>query len=55
MKTIILIAVIVVLVVLFGTIPLAVISQIFTWLASVFSWLADLIDIFGFGGIMKGG
>ena len=52
MKTIIWIAVVIILIVLFGTIPLSIISQVFEWFSKAFSWLADTLDIFGWRGLI---
>lgn len=43
------------LVVLFGALPLTLLEKIFEFLGIVFRWLAQLIDFFGWGGILLGG
>ncbi len=52
MKKILLIILIVVLVVLFGTFPLSILSKIFEYLSKAIGWLAKILNVFGWNGIM---
>lgn len=52
MKKILLIILIVILVVLFGTFPLSILSVIFNFVSKAFEWLAKILNIFGWNGIV---
>lgn len=52
MKKIIIIALIVILVVLFGTFPLSLLGKLFNWISIGFNWLAGILNIFGWNGII---
>ena len=52
MKKILLIVLIVVLVVLFGTFPLSILSKIFQFISTAFEWLAKILNVFGWNGIV---
>ena len=52
MKKILLIILIIVLVVLFGTFPLSILSKIFEYLGKAIEWLAKILNIFGWNGIL---
>ena len=53
MKKIILISLIIVLVVLFGTFPLTILSKIFDYISIALQWLASAINVFGWNGILR--
>ena len=44
--------VIIVLIVLFGTWPLSILSKIFEYLANILGWLADALNLFGWNGLL---
>lgn len=44
--------VIIVLIVLFGTWPLSILSKIFEYLAIALGWLADALNFFGWNGLL---
>lgn len=46
MKKLILIILLVVLIILFGTYPLTVIAKVFEWIAYALRWLAKILDFF---------
>ena len=52
MKKILLIILIAVLVVLFGTFPLSILSKIFQFISTSFEWLAKILNVFGWNGIV---
>jgi len=52
MKTLLKIIIIVALVVLFGSLPLAVLGMIFQWLSWLLKTIAGAINFFGFNGII---
>lgn len=52
MKKILLIILIIVLVVLFGTFPLSILSKIFQYIGKAIEWLARILNIFGWNGIV---
>ena len=52
MKNLLLTIIIIVLVVLFGTWPLSILSKIFEWIGIAFNWLATALNIFGWNGIL---
>ncbi len=52
MKKILLIILIVVLVVLFGTFPLSILAKIFEYLGKAVEWLARILNLFGWNGIV---
>ena len=52
MKITINVFLIVVLIILFGSIPLSIISKIFEYLAIGIKWLASAINIFGWNGLL---
>ena len=52
MKKILMIILIVVLVILFGSLPLAILSKIFEYIGIALNWLAKSINFFGFNGIL---
>lgn len=51
MKKIFIIALIVILVILFGTFPLSILSKIFNFIGKIFEFLARFLNIFGWNGI----
>ena len=53
MKTVLWILLIVGVVILFGTWPLAVIAKIFEWIGTVLAWIAKLLDFFHWNGILR--
>ena len=52
MKTLIFIMIIL-SVVLIGTFPLSILAKIFEYIAIAINWLADILNIFGWNGILK--
>ncbi len=52
MKKILIIGLIIVLIVLFGTFPLSILSYIFTFVGKAFGWLAKILNVFGWNGII---
>ena len=50
MKLILWIVLIVAVTILFGTIPLAMLGWLFNFIGGIFTWLAKILDFFGFGG-----
>ena len=52
MKNILLTILIIVLVVLFGTMPLSILGKIFEYLGIAFNWLAKSLNFFGWNGII---
>ncbi len=54
MKKIIIIAIIVVLVVIFGSFPLSVLAKIFDFLGKALGTLAKWLNFFGWNGLIKG-
>lgn len=52
MKKLILAIFIIALVVLLGTWPLTILSKIFDFVAIAFEWLAKVLDIFGWNGLL---
>jgi cell shape-determining protein MreC len=52
MKKILLISIIIVLVVLFGTFPLSIVSKIFQYIGKAIEWLAKILNVFGWNGII---
>ncbi len=52
MKKLIFIILIIVLVVLVGTWPLSILGKIFGWLSKACNWLADILNFFGWNGII---
>jgi len=52
MKNLLITILIIVLVVLFGTWPLSIISKIFDILATAIQWLAEALNIFGWNGLI---
>jgi hypothetical protein len=55
LKTLLKIIIIVALVVVFGSLPLAILGKVFEWLAAALKFIANAIDFFGWGGILQGG
>ena len=52
MKTLIKIIIIVALIVVFGSLPLAILGTVFDWLAWLVKAIAKAIDFFGWGGVI---
>lgn len=52
MKGILLTILIIVLVVLVGTWPLSILAKVFEWIAVALEWLAKILNIFGWNGLM---
>ena len=52
MKNLILIILIIVLVVLFGTWPLSILAKVFQWFYIALEWLAKTLNVFGWNGII---
>lgn len=52
MKNLILFILIIVLVVLVGTWPLAILARGFIWVGEALNWLAKILNFFGWNGIM---
>lgn len=52
MKKFFLIILIVLLVVLFGTFPLGLLSKLFEWISIGVKWLANVLDFFNWNGIL---
>lgn len=52
MKTIFNIVLIVVLVLLFGTFPLTILSKVFDFIGNILNALANFLNIFGFNGLL---
>ena len=53
MKVFLITILIVVLVILFGTFPLSILAKIFNYLKLGCEWLAKILNIFGWNGIIK--
>lgn len=52
MKTMLKLIIIVVLVVLFGALPIKILGVAFEWLARILRIIAGAIDFFGWGGVI---
>ena len=52
MKKLILIILIIVLVILVGTWPLTILSSVFEWIAKGIKFLAKILNIFGWNGLL---
>ena len=52
MKKLLLIILIIVLVVLVGTWPLSILAKVFEFIATALKWLAKILNIFGWNGII---
>lgn len=52
MKTLLLTILVIILVVLVGTWPLAILSKIFEYIGIALKWLAQSLDFFGWNGIV---
>lgn len=52
MKLLIYVFIITVLVILFGSFPLSILSKIFEYIAIAFKWLAKGLNIFGWNGML---
>lgn len=52
LKNAILIILIIVLVVLFGTWPLSILGKVFEYIGKALNWLADALNFFGWNGII---
>ena len=52
MKTLIRLILIIILVVLFGTIPLSLLSKLFEYISIALDWLAQALNIWGWQGIV---
>ena len=52
MKKLLIAILIIILVILFGSIPLSIVSKIFEWLSIGIKWLANILNIFGWNGIL---
>ena len=52
MKKILIAILIIALVILFGSIPLSIIGKIFEWISVAVKWLANILNIFGWNGIL---
>jgi len=52
MKSLFITILIIVLVVLFGTWPLSILTKIFEFIATALGWLAKALDIFGWNGLI---
>ena len=37
---------------LFGAVPLTILSKVFAWLGTAFGWLGSAVDFFGWGGVI---
>lgn len=52
MKNLLITILIIVLVVLFGTVPLSILAKMFEYVAVALKWLAGTLDFFGWNGII---
>ena len=52
MKNILLTILIIVLVVLFGTVPLSILGKVFEYIGIAFNWLAKTLNMFGWNGLI---
>lgn len=52
MKNLIILLLILVLVVLFGSLPLSILAKAFEWLAKAMQWLAKCLNFFGWNGMI---
>ena len=52
MKNLIITIIIIILVVLFGTVPISILSKICEYVAVALKWLAGTLDLFGWNGII---
>ncbi len=52
MKNLILLILIIALVILVGTWPLSILAKIFTWIGTALNWLAQILNFFGWNGIL---
>lgn len=52
MKNLIITLIVIVLVILFGTIPLSILSKIFEYIAKGLQWLAKILNFFGWNGMI---
>ncbi|MCM1404367.1 MAG: hypothetical protein NC133_02600 [Prevotella sp.] len=53
MKTILLIIVLIVLAICFGSFPLSILAKVCEIIATALKWLANAIDFFGWNGLLK--
>jgi len=53
MKVIVWLVLILVLVMLFGAVPLNILSKMFEWLSTATGWLGSAVDFFGWGGVVN--
>ena len=53
MKTLFFIILIVGLVILFGTFPLSILAKVFGYLETFFDWLAKVLNVFNWNGILN--
>ena len=52
MKKLIIVLLVIVLVVLVGTWPLSIVAKLFEWVAYGLRWLANLLNFFGWNGLL---
>ena len=52
MKKLIIVLLVIVLVVLVGTWPLSIVAKLFEWIAYGLRWLANLLNFFGWNGLL---
>ena len=52
MKNLLITILIIVLVVLFGTVPLSILGKVFEYIGIALKWLADALNFFGWNGIL---
>lgn len=52
MKNLIIAIAIIALVVLFGTWPLSILAKLFEYIGVALGWLANILDIFGWNGLI---
>lgn len=52
MKKLIFIILLIVAIVLIGTWPLSILGEIFNWLGGALKWLAQILDFFGWNGLI---
>ena len=52
MKWVLYTIIIIVLIVLFGTWPLSILSIVFEYVGKAFHWLAETLDFFGLNGLL---
>lgn len=52
MKKLIFIILLIVAIVLIGTWPLSILGEIFNWLGGALKWLAQILDFFGWNGLL---